>query len=149
MKIKTLTIITAVIIGLYSAPAFATEVASIDVQKVVSSSPKVQSLKKEQQAKNKELFTFLEKANKEIAKTTDLKAKEELQNKYSKQLTEKRDKMDKDYASKLEKLEDEISKIIADQAKLKGYDMVVAKGVVLYGTNDITDDVIKAIKSAK
>ena len=149
MKIKTLTIITAVIIGLYSAPAFATEVASIDVQKVVGSSPKVQSLKKEQQAKKKELFTFLEKANKEIAKTTDLKAKEELQNKYSKQLTEKRDKMDKDYASKLEKLEDEISKIIADQAKLKGYDMVVAKGVVLYGTNDITDDVIKAIKSAK
>lgn len=149
MKIKTLTIITAVIIGLYSAPAFATEVASIDVQKVVGSSPKVQSLKKEQQAKNKELFTFLEKANKEIAKTTDLKAKEELQNKYSKQLTEKRDKMDKDYASKLEKLEDEISKIIAEQAKLKGYDMVVAKGVVLYGTNDITDDVIKAIKSAK
>ena len=149
MKIKTLSITLAVILGLCTLHALATEIASIDVQKVVASSPKVQNLKKEQQDKGKEIYNFLEKANKEIARTTDIKAKEELQSKYSKQLSEKKDKMDKDYASKLKKLEDEISQIIAEQAKLKGYDMVVAKGVVLYGTNDITDDVIKAIKSAK
>ncbi len=149
MKIKTLSITLAVILGLCTLPALATEIASIDVQKVVASSPKVQNLKKEQQDKGKEIYNFLEKANKEIARTTDIKAKEELQSKYSKQLSEKKDKIDKDYASKLKKLEDEISQIIAEQAKLKGYDMVVAKGVVLYGTNDITDDVIKAIKSAK
>ena len=61
MKIKTLMVITAVILGLCTAPVFATEVAAVDVQKVVDASPKVQTLKKEQQAKDKELITFIEK----------------------------------------------------------------------------------------
>lgn len=90
MKIKTLSITLAVILGLCTLPALATEIASIDVQKVVASSPKVQNLKKEQQDKGKEIYNFLEKANKEIARTTDIKAKEELQSKYSKQLSEKK-----------------------------------------------------------
>ena len=37
---------------------------------------------------------------------------------------------------------------IAAQAKILGYDMVIAKGTVLYGGNDITEDVIKAQKTS-
>ena len=149
MKIKVLAVLTAVVLGLCINSANAAEVASIDVQKVVSSSPKVQALKKEQQAKAKEILSFLDKARKDIANVSDVKKKEELETKYNKQLVEKKDKMDKEYTEKLKKIEDEISKVIAEQAKAKGYDMVVAKGVVLYGTNDLTDDVIKAIKTLK
>ena len=54
--------------------------------------------------------------------------------------------MDKEYASKLKSIEDSISKVIAEQAKAKGYDMVITKGIVLYGGNDITNDIIKAVK---
>ena len=149
MKIKTLTILTAVVLGLCINSANASEVASIDVQKVVSASPKVQALKKEQQAKAKEILSFNDKARKYVANVSDVKKKGDLETKYNKQLVEKKDKMDKEYANKLKKIEDEISKVIAEQAKAKGYDMVVAKGVVLYGTNDITEDVIKAVKSLK
>ena len=149
MKIKTLTILTAVVLGLCINSANASEVASIDVQKVVSASPKVQALKKEQQAKAKEILSFIDKARKDVANVSDVKKKGDLETKSNKQLVEKKDKMDKEYANKLKKIEDEISKVIAEQAKAKGYDMVVAKGVVLYGTNDITEDVIKAVKSLK
>lgn len=149
MKIKTLMVITAVILGLCTAPVFATEVAAVDVQKVVDASPKVQTLKKEQQAKDKELVTFIEKARKEIAKENDSQKKQELSVKYNKQLNEKREKIAKEYMAKQQKIQDEISKIIADQAKAKGYDIVVSKGVVLYTSKDITDDVIKAVKAVK
>ncbi len=149
MKIKTLMVITAVILGLCAAPVFATEVAAVDVQKVVDASPKVQTLKKEQQAKDKELINFIEKARKEIAKENDSQKKQELSVKYNKQLNEKREKIAKEYMTKQQKIQDEISKIIADQAKAKGYDIVVSKGVVLYTSKDITDDVIKAVKAVK
>ena len=92
---------------------------------------------------------ILEKARKEIAKENDSQKKQELSVKYNKQLNEKREKIAKEYMTKQQKIQDEISKIIADQAKAKGYDIVVSKGVVLYTSKDITDDVIKAIKAVK
>ena len=42
-----------------------------------------------------------------------------------------------------------ISDTIAAQAKAKGYTMVITKAVVVYGEEDITDDVIKAINGKK
>lgn len=50
------------------------------------------------------------------------------------------------YAARLQTVEKSISDTIAQQAKAKGYDMVISKGVVLYGGNDITADVSKAVK---
>ena len=54
--------------------------------------------------------------------------------------------MDKNYATKLEAIDKSISAQIASQAKLGGYDIVLAKGVVLYGGSDITEAVKKAVK---
>ena len=54
--------------------------------------------------------------------------------------------MDKDYAAKLKNIDDTISKTVEAQAKAGGFKVVLAKGVVLYGGEDITDAVIKAVK---
>ena len=54
--------------------------------------------------------------------------------------------MDKNYASKLKTIDNTISSKITEQAKTGGYDLVLAKGVVLYGGTDITDAVKKAVK---
>ena len=122
------------------------KIAVVDVQQVVNSSSQVQALKKEHQAKAKDLISFVEKARKDVAATTDPKKKQALEEKYNKELVAKKEKMDKEYASKLKSIEDSISKVIAEQAKAKGYDMVITKGIVLYGGNDITSDIIKAVK---
>lgn len=137
------------VLGLAANTVFATEVACVDVQKVVTSSPAVQALKKEQQAKAKDIISFVEKARKDVAATKDEKKKLALEEKYNKELIAKKDKMEKDYASKLKVIETSISDSIAAQAKTLGYDMVVAKSAVLYGGVDITDQVIKAQNQPK
>ena len=61
------------------------KIAVVDVQEVVNSSSQVQALKKEQQAKMKEVVSFVEKARKEVAATTDVKKKQALEEKYNKE----------------------------------------------------------------
>ena len=59
----------------------------------------------------------------------------------------KKEAIDKNYAAKLKKIDADIAAAIAQKAKAGGYDLVVAKGIVLYSTGtDITKEVIKIVK---
>lgn len=122
------------------------KVAIVDVQQVVANSSQVKNLKKEQQAKTDELVKFVEKARKDVAAVSDEKKKKALEDKYTKELNAKKDKLEKDYISKLSAIDTSISKTVEAQAKANNYNLVLAKGVVLYGGEDITDVIIKAVK---
>jgi len=121
-------------------------VAVVDVQQVVSSSAQVQALKKEQQAKAEEVIKYIEKARKDVAATSDEKKKKALEEKYNKELLTKREALEKEYAKKLHAIDTNISNAIVENAKGNNYNLVLAKGVVLYGGTDITNDIIKVIK---
>ena len=143
------TLVLLMLLGFTSNISLATEVACVDLQKVVSASPAVKSLKKEQELKAKELLSFVDKARKDVAATKDEKKKLDLEVKYNKEYISKREKIEKDYSEKLKNIEKSISQTISEQAKILGYDMVIAKGTVLYGGNDITEYIIKAQNSTK
>ncbi len=139
----------AVICGLsfnVAAQAQDFKVAVVDVPQVVNASAKVQALKKEQQAKSNEIIKFIENARKDVASITDATKKKAAEEKYSKELQTKKEIMDKDYAEKLKAIDTSISQQIATQAKLDGYSMVLSKGIVLYGGEDITAKIIKIVK---
>lgn len=121
-------------------------VAVVDVPQVVTSSAQVQALKKEQQAKAEELVKFIENARKDVASITDSTKKKAAEEKYSKELQTKKEKIELEYASKLKVIDASISKQIETQAKAQGYDVVLSKGVVLYGGKDITSEIVKVVK---
>ena len=121
-------------------------VAIVDVPQLVSSSAQVQALKKDQQAKAEEMVKFIENARKSVADITDATKKKAAEDKYNKEFQTKKEKMDKGYANKLKEIDDSISKQINEQAKAKGYDLVLSKNMVLYGGQDITAELIKTIK---
>ena len=124
------------------------KVAVVDVQQVVASSAQVKALKKEQQAKTEEVIKYIDKARKDVASVSDEKKKKALEDKYNKELVTKRETLEKDYATKLQAIDKNISSTIETQAKAKNYNVVLAKGVVLYGGDDITADIVKKIGRA-
>lgn len=146
LTVGLLTFVAGIAFSNYAMSDVPSKIAVVDVQAVVNSSSQVQALKKEQQAKTKEIVTFIEKARKDVAAVTDVKKKQALEEKYNKELSSKKTAMDKNYSDKLTAIDATISKQIENQAKLGGYDIVLAKGVVLYGGSDITEAVKKAVK---
>ena len=122
------------------------KVAVVDVSKVVTSSKQVAALKEEQKKKGQELAKFIETAKNNITKETDAKKKKALEEKYNKEFQTKREAIAKNYETKLLAIDKNISTVIDENAKANGYNLVLAKGVVLSGGTDITTEISKAVK---
>lgn len=121
--------------------------AVVDVSKVVENSQQVANLKKQLQEQQRLFSKSLQDAQKKLQSETNADKKKALEVQLTKNLNAQRDKMNKDYAQKLQAIDKNISDVIAQQAKANGYKLVVAKGVVLYSEGtDITNDVMKAVK---
>ncbi len=147
--LKTLLLFTLAM-GMYSVVNAAEQkIATIDVQRVVSQSAKVQALNKEQEKKILELEKWIEVAKKDVDKQQTQEGKEKLFNKYRTTYEQKKNAIISDGQTKMQDIMNGISDTITAQAKAKGYTMVIAKAVVVYGEEDITDDVIKAINGKK
>lgn len=121
-------------------------IAVVDVQKVVSESAQVKSLKEEQKTKNQEIITFVGNARKEVAKETDKTKQKALEDKYNAQLNDMKKSIDNNYKKKLNDIDTNITKVIQKTAKDQGYNIVLAKTIVLYGGTDITKEIANAVK---
>ena len=121
-------------------------IAVVDVQAVVSKSAQVQALKKEQQAKMQELEKWLSTAQADVQKQQTKEGKEKLLKKYNAEFAKKKEAIAKDYTARLQAVDKSITDTISTQARLKGYNMVISKGVVVFGGDDITADVQKVVK---
>ncbi len=122
------------------------KVAVVDVSKVVASSAQVKALKNEQRTKSQELAKFIETAKANLDKEKDATKKKALEAKYNKEFNAKRDAIAKNYETKLLAIDKSISTLIDSNAKTNGYNLVLAKGAVLSGGTDITDQIAKVVK---
>lgn len=122
------------------------KIAVVDVQKLVNSSAQVKALRKERDAKRNEIAQLIKKANEDVKKQTDPAKKKALADKYNKELSTKQETNAKAYKTKLDAVDKSITTTIIQQAKAMGYDIVLTKGVVLYGGDDITDAISKVVK---
>ena len=144
---KKLLSLTLLALVLSSGIAFAEQkIAVVDVQAVVSQSAQVQALKKEQRAKMLDLEKWLKTAQADVEKQKTEEGKEKLLKKYNAEFAKKKEVIAKDYAARLQAVDKSITDTISTQARLKGYDMVISKGVVVFGGDDITADVQKVVK---
>ncbi|MEE3349538.1 MAG: hypothetical protein VZR09_05805 [Candidatus Gastranaerophilaceae bacterium] len=124
-------------------------VAVVDVQQVVAASSQVNELRKENQAMQAEIISFVEKARKDVASASDVDKKKSLEEKYSKELNSKREAFGAKYTSKMVDIQNNILNAVTENAKANNYDIVIAKDVVLYGGEDITDSLKSAVAAIK
>ena len=143
---KTLSfVLTALILGTGAAMA-EQNIAVVDVQAVVSKSAQVQTLKKEQQTKIQDLEKWLKTAQADVEKQKTQEGKEKLLKKYNAEFAKKKEAIAKDYQARLQAVDKSITESISATAKAKGYNMVISKGVVVFGGDEITADVQKVVK---
>ena len=93
-----------------------------------------------------DLEKWLKTVRADVEKQQTQEGKEKLVKKYDAEFAKKKEAIAKNYQTKLQEIDKSITATIANQAKLKGYDMVITKGTVLYGGDDITQDIIKVVK---
>lgn len=121
-------------------------IAVVNVMEVVNKSAQVEALKNEQTAKTQELMQWLQTVQEEVKKEKDSKKQEELLKKYNDEFTQKRTELSTQYNEELQKIDDSITATISKIAKDKGYALVAAKGMIVYGGTDITEEVANAVK---
>ena len=145
-KILTATILL-ITLGISNFAMADTKIAVVDLQALVNKSSQVQALKKDNEAKAKNLQKWLATVKADIQKQKTQEGKEKLMKKYEEELTKKQETIKKEYAQKLQAIDKSIAETIVNEAKAKGYDLVITKhGDVLYGGLDITKDLMKSVK---
>ena len=143
---KTLSVVlTALILGMGAAMA-EQKIAVVDVPAIVAKSAQVQALKKEQQTKIQDLEKWLKTAQADVEKQQTKEGKEKLLKKYNAEFAKKKEAIAKDYQTRLQAVDKSITETISATARAKGYTMVISKGIVVYGGDDITADVQKSVK---
>ncbi len=122
------------------------KIAVVDINAVVSQSSQVMALKKEQTLKVEELQKWLQVVRSDVEKQKNQEGKDKLTKKYDAEFVKKQQALQKDYTEKLQKIDKDITEVIAKEANTQGYDVVLAKNVVLYGGDNITGKIAKLVK---
>ncbi len=135
------------LIFISTTAAFAnSDIAVVDLQKLVSNSSQVKNLKEEHSRKMSELDKIIVNARGEISNEKDPAKVLLLEDKYMKEFNTKKEALERDYNSRLETLEKNIKSEISKKAQKDGYEYVFAKSVVLFGGKDITNELTGNIK---
>ncbi len=126
--------------------AEAQKFAVVDVKKVVNSSKSVKDLKADREKQKETVANFVKDSNAKLAAETDEKKKEELKKKLNNDLKYMTNTFDKRYQDGLKKINDDISADISKVAKEKNYELILTTESVLFGGDNITNEIIKAVK---
>lgn len=122
------------------------KIGVVDIQKLVEKSSAVQMLKRDHNAQLETLNSIITEAQNAIAKENDPQKIVMLQDKYNSEFNRRKNAIDNDYKSKLSSIENNLKQDIISSAKKHDYDIVVAKSVLFYGGEDITDVVAKDVR---
>ncbi len=121
-------------------------IAVVDVNKVVGQSKRVQDLKNEQETKVRELNMWLAGVKVDVDSRKSDEEKQTLVAEYNKQFAQRQNEIRDNYTQKLKDIENEITELISKTAQEKGYDMVLSKYVVLFGGDDITEEIMATVQ---
>lgn len=121
------------------------KIGVVDVGAVISTSSQVKELKKEHEKKEEELSKWLTKVNAEIKSQKNDNTKQKLLKKYNDELNLKKETNIREYNEKLSAVDKKISDTISQYSKANGYYVVISKTSILYGGDNITEEIEKAL----
>lgn len=133
-------------IALSSSNSGDMKVGIVDLSQLITNSPSVKTLKSTHEQQLNEIEKTLEQARIDISNETNPDKIAQLEEKYRKDVSDKKFQMDKTYNEKLMEIDKNIKAQVAQKAKELNYTVVLPKNMVLYGGEDITNLIAKDIK---
>lgn len=121
-------------------------VAVVDIQRIVANSSEINALKAEQEKQLQNMQVTIDKARADIAKEKDPAKIANLEEKYRKEINEQKLALDASYNSKLTAIDNKIKTAVVEKARSMNYNIVLPKNTVLFGGDDITEQVSAIIK---
>ena len=132
---------------MFAQIGFASEkIGVVDIQSIVNKSGSVQALKNEYNHQIQSLQTIVTEAQNALARESDPQKIVTIQDRYNNEFNRKKEMIENQYKSKLSIIENSIRQDIINSAKKNNYDFVMAKNMVFFGGDDITDLVLKDIR---
>lgn len=122
-----------------SSPEY--KVAVVDIQKVVANSTEIKALKAEQEKQVQNLQNTIDKARAEIANEKNPAKISQLEEKYRKEISDAKLALDTSYNQKLTAIDSKIKTAVVEKARSMNYNIVLPKNAVLFGGDDITEQV--------
>lgn len=142
-------LLTLIAILVMAAPVFAADkYASVDIDKVLRGYKKTTTINADFQKREADIRVFIVDAQKKVVAATTDADRKKLEDKYSKELKTKMDKLQKDKIAALQSIENDVRKVIAAEGKKGVYALILTSNNALYGTVDISDSIIKTLNAA-
>ena len=122
------------------------KIATADIQEIAQNSTELNNLKKTQEKQLQEIQTLIEKAKTEISKETNPQKAAQIEETYRNQINDKKLAMDTAYNAQLNTINSKIRTAVSEKARSMNYNIVLSKNAVLFGGDDITEQVKGLIK---
>lgn len=150
--LATLIVISAFIAG-YSINSIAIsnttpeyKIAVVDIATILKNSKEINALKLEQEKQMRNMQATIDKAKAEISKEQDPAKIAQLEEKYRNEINKQKLALDTSYNNKLTAIDNKIKTAVVEKARSMNYNMVLPKNTVLFGGDDITEQVATIIK---
>ncbi len=150
--LATLIVISAFIAG-YSINSIAIsnttpeyKIAVVDIATILKNSKEINALKLEQEKQMQNMQATIDKAKAEISKEQDPVKIAQLEEKYRNEINKQKLALDTSYNNKLTAIDNKIKTAVVEKARSMNYNMVLQKNTVLFGGDDITEQVATIIK---
>lgn len=150
--LTTLIVISAFIAG-YSINSIAIsnttpeyKIAVVDIATILKNSKEINALKLEQEKQMQNMQATIDKAKAEISKEQDPAKIAQLEEKYRNEINKQKLALDTSYNNKLTAIDNKIKTAVVEKARSMNYNMVLPKNTVLFGGDDITEQVATIIK---
>ena len=122
------------------------KIATVDIQKIVANSTEIKSLKTEQEKQMQNMQSIIDKARTEISKEQDPVKIAQLEEKYRNEINNQKLALDTSYNTKVKAIDSKIKTAVVEKARSMNYNIVLPKNTVLFGGDDITDEVSQIIQ---
>ena len=122
------------------------KIATVDIQKIVANSTEIKSLKAQQEKQMQNMQSTIDKAQTEISKEQDPVKIAQLEEKYRNEINNQKLALDTSYNTKVKAIDSKIKTAVVEKARSMNYNIVLPKNTVLFGGDDITDEVSQIIQ---